>query len=166
MNQNVCADSRRRSRVGPDRYPGRADVQRGHLRVVPATGGGSDGQKARRGKEGASRADLSAGQSRIRRTTTPTEGNAIACAPSGGGFFAGRHGVIADAALPPRSRGRSAVATATVRYPIPRDLAARRRDILAGISAAGRTPASAVWPRTSLQPGPSRTTTRTGSGYE
>jgi len=59
--------------------------------------------------------------------------------PSGGGFFAGRHGVIADAALPPRSRGRSAVATATVRYPIPRDLPARRRDILAGISAAGRT---------------------------
>jgi putative transposase len=31
---------------------------------------------------------------------------------------------------------------------------------------AGRTPASAVWPRTSLQPGPNRTTTGTDSGYE
>src|SRR6266853_843023 len=77
-NIGLFTGPRRRSRVGPDRYPGRADVQRGHLRVLPARGGGSDGQKARRGKEGASRADLSAGQSRIRRTTTPTEGNAIA----------------------------------------------------------------------------------------
>jgi transposase InsO family protein len=31
---------------------------------------------------------------------------------------------------------------------------------------AGRTPASAVWPQTSLQPGPNRTTTGTDSGYE
>jgi hypothetical protein len=31
---------------------------------------------------------------------------------------------------------------------------------------AGRTPASAVWPPTSLQPGPNWTTTRTDAGYE
>ena len=31
---------------------------------------------------------------------------------------------------------------------------------------AGRTPASAVWPRRRLQPGPNRTTTGTDSGYE
>jgi hypothetical protein len=31
---------------------------------------------------------------------------------------------------------------------------------------AGLTPASAVWPRTSLQPGPNKTTTGTDSGYE
>ena len=34
--------------------------------------------------------------------------------PSGSGFFADRYGVTADAALPPRSRCRSALATATI----------------------------------------------------
>src|SRR5215831_10583935 len=34
--------------------------------------------------------------------------------PSGSGFFADRYGVTADAAVPPRSRCRSALATATI----------------------------------------------------
>src|SRR4029077_8690295 len=145
---------------------GRADVQRGHLRVLPARGGGAGGQKARRGKERAPRANLSAGQSRIRRTTTPTEGNAIAwrLRPAVGFSLAGMASLLTRPFRP--APGQVRFGDSDDRYHIPRDLPARRRDLLAGISAAGRTPASAVWPRTSLQPGPSRTTTRTGSGYE
>jgi len=42
-------------------------------------------------------------------------------------------------------------------------VAARGKPLMI-VSDNGR--ASAVWPQTSLQPGPDRTTTRTDSGYE